>query len=264
MLNLILVVVLVAAGITIAVLINQNAAKDRAERRRRYNIPDTTERIALAPPPAERTPDLGPEEMIAFGAESQRSTESGTPIFEDSLATQALRGEQLGTEEPPSLDVAPIVEGRMVNTPDGEMIVTTPPFELRQTLLGRRETAYARAIGRKLPQGVVLCPKVRLESLLTPTAPDGRDVEDWRTWRKRVRLRAVDFVVCDTRHGEWRPVIAINVDRPEMAVRKVGGGVDRMIDEVLGAAGLPFVRCSGDPESDWGMIAPYVRESAVA
>ncbi len=263
MLNLFLVALLVAAGVAVAVVMNRKAARERAERLRRYSIPDSTQRIPLAPPAPPRAPVPAPEEMIAFGVDPTETPEAGTPIFDASLATEALRGATL-TDEEPSLDVEPAVEGRMVMTPDGEMIVTTPPFKLRETLLGRRETAYAKAIGRKLPQGVVLCPKVRLESLLTPTPPDGRDPEDWRTWRKRVRMRAVDFVVCDTRSGEWKPVIAIEVDRPPLAVHKIGGGVDRMIDEVLAAAGLPFVRCSGDPESDWGMIEPYVRESAVA
>lgn len=263
MVQLLLVAGLVGVGIGVFFMLSRRAAKERAERRRRYAIPETTQRIPMAPPPAQRTPDPEIEELVAFGADVTTTPGNGTPIFEDSLATRVLRGEQLGADEP-SLDVAPVVEGRMVLTPDGEMILTTPPFRLRETLLGRRETAYAKAIGRKLPQGVVLCPKVRLESLLTPTPPDGRDPEDWRTWRKRVRQRAVDFVVCDTREGEWKPIIAISVDRPPNAVHKIGGGVDRMTDEVLAAAGLPFVRCSGEPESDWGMIEPYVRESAVA
>ena len=263
MLNLFLVALLVAAGVALTVVINRRSAKQRAERLRRYAIPDSTQRIPLAPPPPPRSPEPVPDEMVAFSAESTGTSEAGTPIFDESLATETLRGAVL-TDEEPSLDVPPAVEGRMVMTPAGEMIVTTPPFRRRESLLGRRETAYAKAIGRKLPRGVVLCPKVRLESLLVPTPPDGRDPEDWRTWRKRVRMRAVDFVVCDTRSGEWRPIIAIEVDRPSLAVHKIGGGVDRMIDEVLAAAGLPFIRCSGDPESDWGMIEPYVRESAVA
>lgn len=152
----------------------------------------------------------------------------------------------------------------MVLTPDGEMIITTPPFRLRETILSPREAAYAAAISRRLPRGLVLCPKVRLESLLTPTPPDGRDPEDWRTWRRRVRMRAVDFVICDTSGGRWRPLIAVEVDRPPMAIRKIGGGVDRIIDEVLTAAGLPFVRCTGEPDADWPMIEPYLRDPAVA
>lgn len=271
MLALVLVAIAVGVGIAVYIGLSRKAAKERAERRRRYAIHETEERIPLAPPdPPRVSPQV--EELAAYvaarnGEDSDQIEVApqveGTLIFEDSLATQRVEGMRLPEEEP-SLDVPPAVEGRMVLTPEGEMIITTPPFKLRDAILGQRETAYAAAIWRRLPAGMALCPKVRLESLLTPTAPDGRDPEDWRTWRRRVRMRAVDFVICDTRQGTWRPVLAIEVDRPPMATRKIGGGVDRMIDEVLTAVGLPFVRCTGDPEGDWGMIEPYLRDSAVA
>ena len=260
MVQLLLVAGLVGAGICAFFMLSRKAARDRAERRRRYTIPDSEQRVPLAPPAPPREPEPEIEEIAPISLES---VEAGTPIFEDPLATQKVDGLLLGDDEP-SLDVAPVIEGRMVTTPEGEMILTTPPFRVRETLLGRREAAYAKAIAKRLPRGVVLCPKVRLESLLMPTPPDGRDPEDWRAWRRRVRMRAVDFVICDARGGGWRPLLAVEIDRPALSARKIGGGVDRMIDEVLAGAGLPFVRCSGDPESDWGMIEPYVRESAVA
>ena len=43
--------------------------------------------------------------------------------------------------------------------------------------------------------------------------------------------------------------------------RKVAGGQDRMIDEVLGAVGLPLLRLTGDFERDWPLVMPHVAES---
>jgi hypothetical protein len=260
MLPIVILAVLVGTGMLLYFLLSGNAARTKAERRRRYALHETEERVPFAPPPMPAPPPVIRDDLAS--PQPAPGTTEGTRIFEDSLATVRVEGFMLADE--PSLDVPPPVEGRMVLTPDGEMIITTPPFRLRESILSPREAAYAAAISRRLPRGLALCPKVRLETLLTPTPPDGRDPEDWRTWRRRVRMRAVDFVICDTRGGAWRPLIAVEVDRSPMAIHKIGGGVDRMIDEVLTAVGLPFVRCTGEPEADWPMIEPYLRDPAVA
>jgi hypothetical protein len=115
---------------------------------------------------------------------------------------------------------------------------------------------------------VVVCPKVRLDSLLMPTRPDGRDAEDWRTWRHRVRMRAIDFVLCDRR--TWKPLLAVIIEGAPGAsteagttgeAMKFGGGKDRIIDEVLGSVGLPLVRGTGRFADDWAMIRPYVENA---
>ena len=152
----------------------------------------------------------------------------------------------LREEKPPS---------RRVMTPNGPMELTSPPFRLRASVLSSRERWYARSISVKLPSGFVVCPKVRLESLLDPLPPDDRSVEDWREWRQRVRLRAVDFVIC--RMPDWEPVVAVLIDAPERSASTVQ--TDRLIDETLAQVGLPFIRCSGSPRTDWPMIAPYVK-----
>lgn len=147
---------------------------------------------------------------------------------------------------------------RKVMTPDGPMVLTTPPFRLRKSIMNYRERAYARAVSVMLPSGFVMCPQVRLESILTPMHPDGRPVEDFRNWRRRVRMRAVDFVIC--RLPEWSPVVAMEIEREKSAKAFAR---DKMIDETLAEAGLPLIRCSGSPQEDWAMIRPYLKGTGV-
>jgi hypothetical protein len=152
-----------------------------------------------------------------------------------------------------------VVTGRLVNTPDGEMILTTPPFALRGPLFPGRSGRFVNMLMRRVPAWVAVCPKVRLDALLTPTRPDGRDPADWREWRRRVRVRSVDLVLCDRR--DWRPVVAVVFDpRPAVDARAIAGGQDRIIDEVLAGVGLPLLRLSGVFEKDWPVIKPYVDE----
>ncbi|MGP1310805.1 MAG: DUF2726 domain-containing protein [Phycisphaerales bacterium] len=145
---------------------------------------------------------------------------------------------------------------RRVMTPNGPMDLTAPPFRLRHSIMSWRERAYARAITARMPSGYVLCPQLRLDSLLVPTKPGDRSADDWRTWRQRVRIRAVDFVVC--RLPDWAPVLAIEVDLGNRTATEDTN--DKMTLETLAEVGLPLVRCSGSPEKDWPMIEPYVPE----
>jgi hypothetical protein len=145
---------------------------------------------------------------------------------------------------------------RTVETPDGKLTLTPPPFRLRKSVMSHRERAYARALASLIPSGFVMCPQVRLDALLAPTAPGGRSADDWRNWRRRVRLRAVDFVVC--RLPDWTPVLALEVEGRQRSARAFQR--DRIIDETLIEVGLPVLRCTGDPEGDWPMIEPYLRE----
>ncbi len=150
------------------------------------------------------------------------------------------------------------VESRTVVTPDGPMALTRPPFKLRKSIMSFRERGYARAIAVRMPSGFVMCPQVRLDALLTPTSPKGRPIDDWRNWRRRVRLRAVDFVIC--RMHDWSPVVALEVEARERSASAQTR--DKMIDEALHEVGLALIRCSGEPEHDWAMIEPYLTEGA--
>ncbi len=227
---LILGVLIAATAAALALRGKSDDQKAAADRRRRFAIKDTDERLPMAP---DRVP----------------------------VVPATIIGDVL---QPPSLPVptprAGGVQGRIVHTPDGEMILTTPPFALREMLFTSRAGRFVNMLSRRVPAWVMICPRVRLDSLLTPTKPDGRDPADWREWRRRVRVRSVDLVLCDRR--TWKPLVAVLlVQQQTVQSRKVAGGQDRMIDEVLAAAGLPLLRLSGDFEKDWPLLRPYVEES---
>jgi hypothetical protein len=151
------------------------------------------------------------------------------------------------------------VAGRMVQTPDGEMILTTPPFALRNAIFGRSVGRFVNALYRRVPAWVIVCPRVRLDTLVVPTPPDARDPADWREWRKRVRMRSLDIVLCDRR--TWKPLVAVLFDSRPTNARAMGGGKDRMTDEVLSHVGLPLLHLTGDIVADWPLIQPYVEDS---
>lgn len=259
----------------------------RLTQRRREQLTDTPERIALAKP-SDSSPVPAPlgGSGAPLSTDPLVSTITGTlsisPVgqrFELAdpgagasirlIAPPTLAGSQLGVPEGGGGGGGgPFPGARFVKTPDGEAMMTAPPFKAKPALFNRRQATYARALLGRLPPWVVLCPKTRMDALVSPTPPDGRDPQDWRTWRTRVRWRAVDLLLCDRR--TWRPVLAVIFDHPHASAdaspssspsRRVGGGRDRIIDEVLHAVGIPFVRATGDFLADWAAIEPYVSEA---
>lgn len=147
---------------------------------------------------------------------------------------------------------------RVVVTPDGPMLLTRAPFRLKKSLMSHRERQFARALAVKLPSGYVACPQVRLDGLVLPVNPRGWDARDWATWRRRVRMRALDFVIC--RLPEWAPVVALEVTATEHDARAAAR--DGIAAEVCAEIGLPVVRCSRTPSEDWKLIEPYVQDEA--
>ncbi len=236
---------LIVAGAAVVVLRSKSADQRAVEdRRRRFALKDTGERVPMAP---ERGPAPAPS-----------AADSGAPIFAPTLAATDINPP--AELAPPPRPPAPAFTGRMVSTPDGDMILTSPPFTLREAMFSNKSGRFVNMLSRRAPAWVVVCPRVRLDALLTPTKPDGRDPADWRDWRKRVRVRSVDLVLCDRR--TWRPLVAILFDSPRGTdVRKVAGGRDRMIDEVLASVGLPLLRLVGEFDHDWPLVKPYVEES---
>lgn len=213
--------------------------RSQDERRKRFSIPETTERVPLAP---EKAPESAPAPIEDLPLPDSRR----------SVHTPAPRSK---------------VTGRIVNTPDGEMILTTPPFVLREAIFSQKIGRFVNGISRRSPAWIVVCPKVRLDTLITPTSPDGRDPADWREWRRRVRMRSVDLVIVDRR--TWKPLLAVAFVHADIDARKIAGGAaganptgaDRIIDEVLHHVGLPFLRLSGDFEQDWPVIKPYIEDT---
>ena len=201
---------IVIAAIVIAVVValgtSGPGARARKERRERYKLEDSGDRIGLAP---DHVAAEAPAPLPELSPISRPYEPPPPPAFTPIAETQSAR--------PTRREL-----GRMVMTPDGEMILTTPPFELRDAIFTRRAGRYVAAMYRRLPPWVVVCPKVRLDSLLTPTKPDGRDAEDWRTWRHRVRVRAIDFVLCDRR--TWKPLLAVIIEGSSRTRIAVGSG----------------------------------------
>jgi hypothetical protein len=254
----------------VAVIATRPAARARAERRRRYLLPETDQRVPLAEP--SQPPHAGPPEveLALAGPDAHVPRRSGLSVAATAEAVDADRAAAGGLPIPQRTPAGRIT-GRLVRTLEGEAILTTPPFVLRSGVFTPRQARFASALMRRLPAWAVLCPKVRLDTLLTPTPPDGRDPDDWRAWRRRTRLRCVDLLICDRRIAGWKPVLAIvlahrsaaDADAPASPPRSattVGGGEDRMIDEILHAAGLPMLRVEGDLVTDWAVIAPYVEQ----
>ncbi|MBY0261427.1 MAG: DUF2726 domain-containing protein [Phycisphaerales bacterium] len=228
--------ILIALTIAVAVgmYVYRPSAKAAAERRRRYVLDDSGQRLPMA---GEAEP-------------------GATPTFEDPPGVFIQPSPPRASGEPGTL-------GRVVHTVDGDMLLTSPPFAQRDTIFNHRQARFANALIRRLPAWAVVCPKVRLDTILTPTRPDGRDPADWREWRRRIRLRSIDLLVCDRR--TWKPVLAIvfSSRNPSAAITP-GGGEDRMVDEVLRVAGVSMVRVRGDLKEDWPVIAPHVEALILA
>ncbi len=218
----------------------QERARQRDARRRRYVLNESGERLPMAEGDSASDPPKAVQELPSIPPTSVPHVSRPVPTG-----------------------------GRMVTTPDGEMILTTPPFALREAVFSSRTGRFVNAVTRRLPPWIIVCPKVRLDALLTPTKPDGRDPRDWREWRRRVRMRSVDLVLCDRR--TWRPLLAIVFDPRLVDARLVGGGQDKILDEIFAGVGLSFLRLSGDFEKDWpviqshidAMIIPHVSDEAM-
>lgn len=201
-------------------------------RRRRYVVKDNPERLAMA--------DAG-------------RTATGTTLALEEIRpaerARDLRGASGGE-----------VRGRLVQTLDGERILTTPPFALKESVLGDRGAKYFAALSARVPAWVVVCPKVRLDAIVTPTNPAGLDAAEFAVWRRRARMRSVDYLLCDRR--TFKPLLAVVVERAHKRGHvELGGGQDRIPDEVLRTVGLTLVRVSGDFAKDWGLIKPYVDQA---
>lgn len=243
---LVLLAALIGLVAWIAITPAKKKQRERDDRRRRFVVTESGERVPLAPAGAKPAPSL----------HSQRPQPEATWL-PASTAADALSMSGVAEGE----------RGRLVNTPDGERILTRPPFELRAALLSRQGTRYFNALARRVPTWVVVCPRVRLDSIVqarNPTRTPAMDALDWATWRRRVRMRSVDYVLCDRR--TFRPLLAMLIERPPISPGKrvafeIAGGQDRIPDEVFQVAGLPMLRLSGNFREDWPLIRPYVDQA---
>lgn len=251
---LLVIIIAMLVGSVVIVWISRKEDRQREERRKRFELTDSGERVPLV--------------------DQSAAVKKSKPAIEETAAFIGHTSEPPRTDPrggiDPDPDFAPLIDrdgthagslGRLVNTPDGEIILTNPPFKLRDSIFSKRHGRYAADLMRRVPPWLIITPKVRLDTLLVPTSPDGRNPDDWRNWRRRVRLRSVDLLLCDRR--TWKPILAIIFDREAAGSRPlvVAGGSDRMLDEIFGAVGLPFLRASGHLKEDWHVIRPYVEQA---
>lgn len=272
---IVLILLLAVAALAAWVSLRRRSEEhqEAANRRKRFLIPESNERVPVyddrgTPRPTEpavaedRTPKPGSMNAIlraiqeserAAATDSQPGPSHGpaTP-----LVFRRPRPEPVHLPGPADGKL-----GRVVSTPDGEMILTTPPFSARASIFSDRQGRYVVELTRRLPPWIVVCPRVRLDALVKPAPPDGRNAADWREWRRRVRWRAVDVLLCDAR--SWRPVLALEIGRPHLGsdIRTPGGGNDRILEEVFFTVGIPFIRGSGVVSQDWPLVRPYVDEA---
>jgi hypothetical protein len=256
------IVFLCALGLLIAAIAiaRRPDAKKAEERRKRFVINETEQRLPLA---GEKVPEPAPSQELF---EPVEFTEGTIYTPRDKAVDRGWVDSQRGPEEMSAEaqlnngSTKPGVTGRVVRTAEGEAIITEPPFAARGPLFTYAQGRFVNLLVRRLPVWVIVMPRVRLDALCTPTKPDGRDVEDWREWRKRVRSRSVDLVLCDRR--TWKPLLAIVFARQSMiAASKIGGGEDHILDEVLRHIHIPMVRLSGRFQEDWPIIKPYVEHT---
>ncbi len=255
---IITIIALMLIGSVAIVVVSRREDIKREERQRRFELQDSDDRVPLVGltdhtprnrPLTEETANfisLAPSGTANHLADTGIDPDPPAPIVVTSDESNGSTGQL----------------GRLVNTIDGETILTTPPFALRPAVFSKRHGRYAASLMKRIPPWLVIAPRVRLDTLLTPTPPDGRDAEDWRNWRRRVRLRSIDLVLCDRR--SWQPMLAILFERHdghESRATEIAGGRDRMTDEVLAHVGLPFVRATGRFKHDWHAIRPYVEQA---
>lgn len=241
---ILILAVMLVVSVVIVVVTRRDDAR-RAARERRFEIRDTGQRIPLA---ADRPPAPATSPVAEIAPPPARPSPERTPDAEAAALATVTEAEDEGMLPP---------RGRLVRSADGEMLLTDPPFKRRGTIFTKRHGKYALGLIRRLPPWLVICPRVRLDTLVSPTSPDGRDPADWREWRRRVRVRSVDLVLVDRR--TWEPILAIMLDKDARpSATTIGGGRDRIIDEVLAAVEIPLVRGSGSLKEDWAAIRPYV------
>lgn len=253
-LKIVLILVLLAAvvggAVAVAIAMRRHQAEERRRRERRFEVPETAERVPLV------------EDEAAVARRAERRAELVGFLARDEALAEAAADAASVDDDPFASEPPP--QARFVSTPEGEMLLTAPPFELRASLFTDRAGRYATAIARRLPPWVVIAPRVRLETLLSPTPPDGRDADDWRTWRRRVRMRSVDLLLVDRR--TWAPLVAIVFQRHTDARRLERGGDsgrDMMVDEVLRHVGLPVVVATGRLAEDWPMMRPWIEQALI-
>jgi len=108
------------------------------------------------------------------------------------------------------------------------------PYRTADSLLTPAEISFYHTLQGVLPEGLLLCPQVRMADVLFVT-----NMRRNYGYFGRISQKHVDLVVCDAQ--TLKPVVAIELDdgshqRSERRSR------DAFVDEAFAAAGLPLLR----------------------
>lgn len=116
------------------------------------------------------------------------------------------------------------------------------PYFSRQTLLSRGEAAFYRVLRTAVPQGAMLCFKVRLCDLIDCDREARRD----GFWGK-IAQKHIDFVLADA--DSTAILLAVELDDRTHA-RKDRRDRDAFVDEALAVAGVPILRVTAAKDYD--------------
>lgn len=132
---------------------------------------------------------------------------------------------------------------RAAATKVGSLYARTP------TLLTPAEQLFFSVLRTAVPDGLIVCPQVRLANLVHPTARDQRRrYADFN----RIQAKCVDFVLCDARTTAPRLVVELDDASHQRADRQAR---DAFVDLVLQQVALPILHVPCRASYDVGAIA---------
>jgi len=111
------------------------------------------------------------------------------------------------------------------------------PYVSSGTLLTKSELRFYSVFRKVLPDGYMICPKVRMEDIIQ--VKGGLANKDRMSWRGRIKSRHLDFVVCST--SDARIFFCIELDdsshnRSDRQER------DIFVNKAMQDAGVPLLR----------------------
>jgi len=108
------------------------------------------------------------------------------------------------------------------------------PYRASTSLLTPAEVSFYHVLRQALPDGLVLCPQVRLADVLFVT-----EMQRNFAYFSRISQKHIDLVVCDAQ--TLKPLVAIELDDGSHQSRKRRDR-DEFVNKACAAAGLPLLR----------------------
>lgn len=148
--------------------------------------------------------------------------------------------------------LAVIVTGTLISL-NGQRRKSGRVTYLGKAVLSPWEQRVIQTLMAQLPEGLHLCPQVRLADIVKVQSPDR---SAWRGAFNRIACKSVDFVVMDLSNGN--PILVIELDdrTHDRTDRKER---DALVNEVLDVACIPLVRFMPSGKLD---IRPHLLRNA--